>query len=234
VKHACRRIHLIIAIVPTVATLVAACAHVATVSQTVAVPAPAGGLDVFEAAIDAAKASGLPAVTKLDKTKGVVEFGPFETPAIGYAAQLRQRPDGGLDVTVKRGTADVPGGVEKKVKQLVTALEVRLRQASDSAPPPAQSLPEPAATTPPVPAPLSAPSGQEPAPAKKNEAVLTRVISVPQANLREAGAPNAKVVRVLPKNTRLTVFGKADQWYLVQLDDGTGGWVAESVTSPAR
>lgn len=89
-----------------------------------------------------------------------------------------------------------------------------------SQPSSAQSAPAPAAAIP-------------PAPAKKSELVPTRLISVPQANLREAGAPNAKVVRVLPKNTRLTVFGKADQWYLVQLDDGTGGWVAESVTSPA-
>jgi uncharacterized protein YgiM (DUF1202 family) len=228
-KYDCRRIQLVIALVSSVATLAAACAHVATVSQTVAVPAPAPDVDVFEAAIGAAKASGLPAVTKLDKTRGVVEFGAFETPATGYAAQLRQRPDGRLDITVNRATADVPGGVEKKIKQLVAALEARLREASDSAPPPAQSLSEPAVTRPP----LFERSRQEPAPATRSDAALTRVVSAPQANLREAGTATAKVVRVLPKNTRLTVFGKADQWYLVQLDDGTGGWVAESVTSPA-
>jgi uncharacterized protein YgiM (DUF1202 family) len=223
VKHVSRRIHIIRVIVPTVATLVAGCAHVATVSQTVAVPAPAGDVDVFDAAIDAARAIGLPAVTKLDKTGGVVEFGSFETSATGYTAQVRRRADGGLAVTVTRESAGVPGSVEGKVKELVAALTARLRHAPDPAPPSAPSPPAPAAAIPPA-----------PAPAKKNDAVLTRVISVPQANLREAGAPNAKVVRVLPKNTRLTVFGKADQWYLVQLDDGTGGWVAESVTSPAR
>jgi uncharacterized protein YgiM (DUF1202 family) len=59
-------------------------------------------------------------------------------------------------------------------------------------------------------------------------------VSVPKANLRERGDGNAKLVRVLPKNTRVTVLGGANQWYLVRLDDGTEGWLAESSTSPAR
>ena len=46
--------------------------------------------------------------------------------------------------------------------------------------------------------------------------------------------PNAKLIRVVPRNTRLSVLGKANQWYMVRLDDGTEGWVAESVSSPAR
>lgn len=60
------------------------------------------------------------------------------------------------------------------------------------------------------------------------------VVNVPRANLRERGDPNAKVIKVVPRRTRLTVLGKANQWYLVRLEDGTEGWVAESVTSPAR
>ncbi len=243
-KKASRSIHVIIAIASTVVTLVAGCAHVPTANQTVAVPAPARNLDLLEVAIDAARAVGLPAVTKLDKANGVVEFGSFDTAATGYTAQVRRRPDGQLDVTVKRGSADVPGSVEEKAKEFVAALDARLRQGpaykatQPPSPSPTPSSPQaparPPAATPSAPAPPSAPSRQEPAPAQRSQPVLTVVITVPQANLRDAGDPKAKVVRVLPKNTRVTVFGKANQWYLVRLDDGTEGWVAESVTSPVR
>ena len=61
-----------------------------------------------------------------------------------------------------------------------------------------------------------------------------RVVSVPRANLRERGDMNGKLIKVLPRNTRVTVLGSANQWYLVRLDDGTEGWLAESVTAPAR
>src|SRR5687768_1579493 len=92
--------------------LAAACAHAPTATQTVDVPAPARSLDLLDIAVDAARAVGLPAVTKLDKANGVVEFGSFDTAATGYAAQVRRRPDGQLDVTVKRGSANGAGSVE--------------------------------------------------------------------------------------------------------------------------
>lgn len=233
-KNASRSIQIFIVIPSTIVTLVAGCAHVPTANQTVAVPAPARNLDLLEVAVDAARAVGLPAVTKFDKANGLVEFGSFDTAATGYTAQVRQRPDGQLDVTVKRGSADVPGSVEDKAKEFTAALDARWRRglAYEATQPPSPSpapSPSPSAS---IPAP--APSRQEPAPAQRSHTVLTVVITVPHANLRDGGDPKAKVVRVLPKNTRLIVFGKAPQWYLVRLDDGTGGWVAESVTSPVR
>lgn len=236
--NASRSIHLIV-IASTVVTFVAGCASVPTARQTVAVPPPARSLDLLEVATDAAKAVGLPSVTKLDKANGVVEFASLEAPATGYTAQVRQRPDGQLDVTVKRGSPDVPGGVEAKARELVAALDARLRQgpkATQPSPTPSSPQPPPRApaATPSAPAPPSTPSRQEPAPPRRSEPVITLVITVPQANLRDRGDAKAKLVRVLPKNTRVTVLGKANEWYLVRLDDGTEGWLAESVTSPAR
>lgn len=236
-----RRTTRLIMIASAVASLIAGCAHVPTANRTVAVPPPASSLDVLDVAVDAAKAVGLPAATKLDKANGVVEFGSFDTAGSEYAAQVRRRPDGELDVTVKRGAGDA-AAVENKAKEFVAALEARLRQGpAPRTPPPSSSSPAPAspqppvprtpAATPPAPAPPSAPSRQEPAPAPP---AIVRVVSVPRANLRERGDASGRLIRVLPRNTRLTVLGKANQWYLVRLDDGTEGWLAESVTSPAR
>ena len=235
------------------AALAAGCAHAPTATETVTVP-PARSVDVLDVAVDAARAVGLPAVTKLDKAGGVVEFGSFDTPATGYAAQVRRRPDGRLDVTVKRGSANGAGTVEDKARQFVAAVDARLRQVppssvpqsqppratpatpparSPAAPPSAPPAPPPAAPPSPPPTP-PAPSPPVAAPAAPAVPAITRVVIVPQANLRERGDLSAKIVRVLPKNTRVTVLGSANQWYLVRLDDGTEGWVAESVTSPAK
>jgi hypothetical protein len=239
-KNAFRSIDIILMMASTVVTLVAGCAHAPTAKQTVAVPAPARDLDVLQVAVEAARTVGLPAVSKLDKIDGVVEFGSFQTPASDYAAQVRQRPDGQLLVTVKGGSTDTPLTVEHKAKELVTALETRLRQApanrvtTPPVPSPSQPAPGPSAPTPSAPAPPSTPSRQPPAPPGRNEAPITVIVNVPRANLRERGDPNAKVIRAVPRSTRLTVLGRANQWYLVRLEDGTEGWVAESVTSPAR
>jgi uncharacterized protein YgiM (DUF1202 family) len=232
VNNTRRSTRTVIGIACAVVSLVAGCAA-PTATQTVAVPAPARSLDVLEVAVDAARAVGLPAVTKLDKTNGVVEFGSFEAPASGYAAQVRRRPDGQLDVTVKRGSADGAGSAEDKAKELVTALEARLRQGpgSGTTSPPSPS-PTPPAARPVAPAAPPAPSRQEPAPPSQPTATI--VVTAAQANLRERGDPNARLVRVVRRNTRLTVLGRANQWYFVRVDDGTEGWVAESVTSPVR
>lgn len=119
----------IVLLASVVGALFAACAHFPTSSHTVAVPAAAQGRDVLEVAIEAARSVGLPPVTKLDKANGVVEFGSFGMDVIGYTAQVRQRSDGQLDVTVKRGSVYVPLGVDEKAREFVTALEARLRQA---------------------------------------------------------------------------------------------------------
>jgi len=242
VKNALRSIGIVLVMASAVVSLVAGCAHVPTAKQTVAVPAPARDLDVLQVAIEAARAVRLPAVTKVDKVDGVVEFGSFDTPVSDYAAQVRQRPDGQLLVTVKGGSTDTPLTVEHKAKELVMALETRLRQVpanrgtTPPVPSPSQPPPGPPAPTPSSPAPPPTPSRQPPAPAPpgKNEAPITVIVNVPRATLRERGDPNAKVIRAVSRSTRLTVLGKANQWYLVRLDDGTEGWIAESVTSPAR
>jgi hypothetical protein len=220
--------------------LAAGCAHAPVATQTVDVPAAAARVDVLDVAVDAARAVGLPAVTKLDKAGGVVQFGSFETGATGYTAQARRRPDGQLEVTVKRGSADGAASVEEKATAFVAAVDARLRQAPASRPP--QPPPPPGSPPPPPPAPSPAPPtaapAPPPAPARPLPApgapVITRVVSVPRANLRERGDMNGKLIKVLPRNTRVTVLGSANQWYLVRLDDGTEGWLAESVTAPAR
>jgi hypothetical protein len=229
-----------IGIVITVAgvALAAGCAHAPTATETVTVP-PARSVDVLDVAVDAARAVGLPAVTKLDKASGVVEFGSFDTPATGYAAQVRRRPDGQLDVTVKRGSANAAGTVEDKAREFVAAVDARLRQAPPSRapqpqPPRATPAPPPARSPAPVPSAPPTPPAPSPPVAAPAAPAIARVIIVPQANLRERGDLNAKLLRVLPKNTRVTVLGTANQWYLVRLDDGTEGWLAESVTSPAK
>ncbi len=238
-KNAVRTIQISIAIVSTAVVLIAGCATVPTATHTVAAPAAARNLDLLDVAIAAARDVDLPAVTKHDKGNGVVEFGSFDTAASGYSAQVRQRPEGGLAVTVKRGPG-AAGSVEDVARAFVAALDARLAQAPAPPPPspgPARSAPQPSpapTVTPAAPTPPSAPSRQEPAPPQKDAPVITLVISVPRANLRAGGGLKAKVIRLLTKNTRLTVLGKANQWYLVRLDDGTEGWVAESVTSPAR
>ena len=152
-----------------------------------------------------------------------VAGGFFGAVGSGFGAKNTMVSGQGLAVSYKG--VDETKGPAQKVTQ----------PPSPSPTPPSPQRPaEPPAATPSAPTPPSAPSRQEPAPAQKNEPALTLVITVPHANLRDGGDPKAKVVRVLPKNTRLTVLGKANQWYMVRLDDGTEGWVAESVTLPGR
>ena len=224
-NNASRSVPISIVTACTVVAFLAGCAHVPSANQTVAMPVPAGDFDLLHVATDAARAVGLPAVTKFDKAQGVVEFGASDTVPNPYIAQVRRRPDGQLDVTVKRGSADLPGSVEDKAKELTAALDARIRRAAAPAPAEPSGV-APSASIPP------AASRPEPAPAPRSQTILTVVVTAPHANLREGGDAKAKVVRVLPKNTRLIVLGKTSQWYLVRLDDGTGGWVAESVTSP--
>jgi hypothetical protein len=226
VKNPSGSIHISVVIACTAVAFLAGCAHVPTANQSVAAPVPAGNFDLLQVATDAARAVGLPAVTKFDKAQGVVEFGSSDMGATGYTAQVRRRPDGQLDVTVKGESANVPGSVEDKAREFTAALDARLRRVA-APPPPEPSGVAPSASIPP------AASRQEPAPAPRSQTILTVVVTAPHANLRDGGDAKAKVVRVLPKNTRLIVLGKTSQWYLVRLDDGTGGWVAESVTSPA-
>lgn len=109
-----------------VAILIAGCSFFPTAHRTVAVPASAK-IDVLELAIEAARSVDLPPPTKIDKANGVVEFGSFEMPVLGYTAQVRIKADGQLDVTVKRGSIYVPLEVDDKAQAFVAALESRLQ-----------------------------------------------------------------------------------------------------------
>ena len=57
---------------------------------------------VLEAAIEVAPQANLPAMTKMDKANGIVEFGAFEGPELGVTAQVRIRPDQQLEIVIKR------------------------------------------------------------------------------------------------------------------------------------
>jgi uncharacterized protein YgiM (DUF1202 family) len=108
--------------------------------------------------------------------------------------------------------------------------------APPAAPPPAPAKPatpapsaqaqRPPATSPPAPAPA-------PTPPPKVEAPQTLTINVARANMREAPDTKAKILQVLTRGTRVTVVSKGNQWYRVKLENGTEGWVAESVVTPA-
>jgi outer membrane biosynthesis protein TonB len=98
--------------------------------------------------------------------------------------------------------------------------------ARQAPPPPPAVAQQPAPAPPPAPAPA-------PQEAQKSEAPQTLTISVGRANMREKPDTKSKIVQVLTKGTKVTVVSKGDQWFRVKLTDGTEGWVAESVVSPA-
>jgi uncharacterized protein YgiM (DUF1202 family) len=93
----------------------------------------------------------------------------------------------------------------------------------------------PAATAPrPVAPPTSAPATQEAQqPKAPADAPQALVVNVGKANMRERADTKAKILRVLTKGTKVVVVSKGDQWYRVRLSDGTEGWLAESVVTPA-
>jgi hypothetical protein len=104
------------------------CAFSPTKNNLVPLSPTASTEAVLEAAADAARSSGLPPVTKMDKANGVVEFGGFGMPELGTSAQVRVRSDHQAEVTVKRHSAYVPLGTGKKADQFQAAFESRLRE----------------------------------------------------------------------------------------------------------
>jgi len=108
-----------------------------------------------------------------------------------------------------------------------------------SSPPAATAPPPPAVapTSPPVvtPTPLPSPTPQRQEPQPKATADASRLfVSVARANLRAGPDTNSKILAVLLKGTKLEVVSKANQWYRVRLDNGTEGWIAESVVTSTR
>jgi len=69
----------------------------------------------------------------------------------------------------------------------------------------------------------SQPAGTAPAAQASNMAT----VNVTQLNLRVGPGPNYSVEKTLNQSAPLTLLGKSSDgnWYLVQLQDGSGGWV---------
>lgn len=83
-------------------------------------------------------------------------------------------------------------------------------------------------------APTQAPASSPAQPKAVDGAPPALIVNVGKANVREKPDTKAKILQVLSKGTKLTVVSKGHQWYRVRLDDGTQGWIAESVVTPAR
>lgn len=101
-------------------------------NQTLKAPAGMGTSQILDASIDAANEAGLPTATKVDKENGVVQFGAFGTPIMGYTAQVRVRPDGSIEVTVQRGSTIVTLSPDEGAQRFAEALRRRLGNQSAS------------------------------------------------------------------------------------------------------
>lgn len=96
--------------------------------------------------------------------------------------------------------------------------------------PPSPTVAPPTPVPPPPPSP--APLRPEPQPKAKPDGPALLFVSVAKANLRASPDTNSLILAVLRKGTKLAVVSKASQWYRVRLENGTEGWVAESVVTP--
>ena len=97
------------------------CAHFPTATRSIPAPTKAG-VDVVEAAIDAARELKFPPATKIEKQNGLVEFGNWGLPDTGIAAQVRRRGDGTIESTVRVGSVYVakdPEGLADKFAKLI-------------------------------------------------------------------------------------------------------------------
>lgn len=109
------------------ATLFTGCAHMPTATRSVALSPTASTEAVLEAAVDAAREAGLPAVSKMDKANGVVEFGAFGMPELGVTGQVMVRSGHVADLTVKRGSVYIPLKADEQADKFRAAFEERLR-----------------------------------------------------------------------------------------------------------
>ena len=208
-----RAVHILL-IVSMVGALFAACAHFPTSNYTVAVPAAAKNRDVLELVIDAAKSVNLPPVTKVDKANGVVEFGGFGRSVTGYTAQVRQRSDGQLDVTVKRGSAYIPLPVDEKAKEFVSAIQSRLDKEgmykvvkSGTANKRSQ--------------PTAIPSSRPPS--EKSDKIY--LIAIKNSNIRATPTTKSQILTTIKKGTKLEKIGESREWFKVKLPSGEIGHI---------
>ncbi len=113
--------------------VLAGCSNSPTNNQTLKAPVGMKAGEIIDAAVDAASEAGLPAAAKVDKENGLVQFGAFGMPVLGYTAQVRIRSDGNIDVTVQRGSTYISRSPDEVANQFVAALQRRLQQGGKSA-----------------------------------------------------------------------------------------------------
>lgn len=70
----------------------------------------------------------MPAMSKMDKANGLVEFGAFGMPQMGLTGQARITGDHQVEVMVKRGSVFVPLKAESEADLFTTNLAVRLAE----------------------------------------------------------------------------------------------------------
>jgi uncharacterized protein YgiM (DUF1202 family) len=135
-------------------------------------------------------------------------------------------------------------GREAKQPALVEPKTDQAEPAKPTPPPSPTTTPAPSPTPAPAPKPATAPrpaAPSTPAPATQEaqqpkapaDAPQALIVNVGKANMREKPDAKAKILQVLTKGTKVVVVSKGNQWYRVRLSDGTEGWLAESVVTPA-
>jgi hypothetical protein len=113
----------------TVLLAVTGCAPMTVANRTLPFPQTIKQGDIIEDAIDVAGEIGLPAATKIDKQNGLVVFGGFGTPEMGFTAQVRIKSENEIEVSVQRGSAYIPLKADDKVDLFVSKLKERINGA---------------------------------------------------------------------------------------------------------
>ena len=128
---------------------------------------------------------------------------------------------------------------EGTAEQAKPALEptAKSREATPSPSPPPSPAPQPSAPAQPSPTAQPSPPAQpSSSPSKTPEVTqapaqgITETIPA-SVNLRKEPSMRGKIIRVLKKGTKLTVFEEKEGWLHVRLEDGAEGWVGKSMTS---
>ena len=116
---------------PLILVIVAGCVPPSRTRMIdVSYPAAISHADVVEAAITVGRELSFPAATKIDKTEGIVEFGPFGTPFVGVTAQARVKSDGDLEVTVNTWSRFVAESADDPAQAFKAKLEAKLAETA--------------------------------------------------------------------------------------------------------
>ncbi|NGP90198.1 hypothetical protein [Fodinibius halophilus] len=82
---------------------------------------------ILEAAVEVGKSMDFPEVTEFNPENGIVQFGAFGTSVVGITAQVRIKTDNkNIDVTVNRGNAYIPKGVEETANKFKSRFQEKI------------------------------------------------------------------------------------------------------------